>query len=224
MFVAKTHRIDDRSEILAGLRMTSDRSTGRWGYHQSPELAARQRKLEWAVTEANPKGQERWAADLDIADGGEIRIPRDAVEPYFHGKGAHLMLNIFCDMPHRAGYFATLGFFKKYEIYTFDSVEPQDSRGRWTYSRPIHLDGAGRKNFFFFMTLQSTGGPYVQLTVHKIEVVRGKEHYRLMRTLHAKAPVAHIDQLATLSSRVSELRDLPIAKLVAAYRLWNEAQ
>lgn len=225
-YKAKTLTIDERCEILAGLRMeVTNASVSRYGFHRSAELKVRARKLEWAASEANPEGKDRWAADLDIADDGEIRIPSDAIGPYFHDKdpkdSAHLMLNIFCDMPKGDGYFASLGFFKKPEIYTFDSVVPQDENGRWTYSRPIHLNEAGKESFFFFLALKSTGGPNVELRVHKIKIVRGKEHYRITRTPHYMR-VADLNQLAGIAQKTPEVRDLPIAKLVEAYQGWNQ--
>ncbi|MBX4186780.1 MAG: hypothetical protein KW802_00780 [Candidatus Doudnabacteria bacterium] len=205
--------------------MESVRSTGRWGYHQSSQLAERQYRVEWAESSANPEGKDRWAADLDIADNGEIRIPQDAAQPYFHGKGAHLMLNVYCDMPKGAGYYAGIGFFKKPNLYGFDRVTPQDTRGHWTYSRPVHLEKEGDKNFFFFMTLRNTSedgrGQNVELTIWKITVARGREHYRLMVDKYLRSQVFEVNNLADDAVKILALRDLPIRQLVAAYQDWN---
>lgn len=240
-FAARRHSIDNRCEILAGLRMTSDRSTGRWGYHRSPELEARQRKMPWAPSETHPDGVDKWAADLDIADDGEIRIPHDAVEPYFYGKDAHLMLNIFCDMPQGGDFFAVVGFkkypdkenpgqFKGTELYGFDREEPQIADGRWQYSRPIHLHEAGKFNSFYFMTLRVASKGFVELTVQKFTVTRGKKHYRLKQEKCFPAKdaqrrgVMNVETLQQLATTDRDLRDLPIAKLIHASAAWKNGR
>jgi hypothetical protein len=231
-FVAKRLRIGNFLEMMAGLRLEIiNPGVRRYGYQRSPQLKARQYEVIWGKSAQNPEGNSRWAADVDIDDKGDVNVPHDAVKPYFldkePGEEGHLMLNIYCDMPRGSKRFATLGFKGKSDLYGFDTEVPQDSRGWWTYSRPIHLKDAGKFNFFFLMTLESTGGPNVKLTVYKIKVHRGNEHYHIRQEKFFPSHqthnngVTHIDAMEALANRDPELRDLPIAKLVQAYKDWN---
>ncbi len=228
-YVPKTRTVDDRTELLAGLRMEiTNPSVRRYGFHRSAELKARQVIKPWVPSKARPNGSDFWAVDLDLTDidsnKSEVVIPVDAIEPYFHKKedGAFLMLKVLAKLGD--GYYTAPGFLSqdptKKNVYGFDKTEPLTDKGQHAYALPQHMKDAGQSRYFFLMRLRRTSddGLNVELTVDKVTVSRGKAHYTVLVDRYFRPKVYLLDSVVQEAGRVQQLRDLPLADFVRNYR------
>lgn len=215
--------LDERTKLEAGLRVRSTVANWRRVKPVMNALAisgdADVAKVGWARTGDHPSGAKIWAVGRDLGDNGYVAIP-EAIQETFSSFEGFLMVKIVTR--HDRRHYAVPARYGDRELYGYDKMLPNGRRanGDWVYSLPFHglvptSEREGRKfAFFFVITVTGDDDKFVNITVDKITVTRGKEHFRVAAEPYWKTEGSvRADRLP----QDDEIMDLPIRLAVGEY-------
>jgi hypothetical protein len=221
----KQYALDSHARVEIGFRIQATQAN----YRELDRMLPGVEKTKWARTSKHPGGASMYMIPGDMDENGRIGIPPNTIEAFTRFEG-FIMAKLVTPLP--SGHFSTMAIYGK-PAWEFDKVSPKRSSGDWVYSMPIYgLEKAGEGvKFFFIIRLdREVDGKYV-LTVDKITVTRGKEHFSIGRKTYGPFQPTSADNLVGVAVRHKEtvrtgpkaedvkevfpLKDLPLAEALA---------
>lgn len=220
--------LDERTKLEAGLRVRSTQASWRslkpimnaLGDSGDVDVS----KVAWARTDDHPSGAKVWTVGRDLGDNGYVAIP-PAIQETFSSFEGFLMVKVVTR--HSRRHYAVPARYGDRELYGYDRALTNGRRtnadgtpGDWVYSLPFHglvptSEREGRRfAFFFVITVTGEDDKFVDITVDKVTVTRGREHFRVGVEPHWKTTGSvRADRLP----QDDEIMDLPIALAVGEF-------